>query len=175
MRRRSWTLLEANRRAEGSRSRVTNRCFGRGKCSVLTLPNVKALLLVDSTFPRKNAPEHSRLSQRVFGAEVLEHGDRRRQEQAPARVPPRALSWPHKHAHAPAPRSPASRAPADTPAAPRSPRSQHLRLGGASATRLSIRQRLTPLSPPPFATAAAQVHAAEHQPQKESELQPQAS
>ena len=77
-------------------------------------------------------------------------------------APPRALSWPHKHAHAPAPRSPASRAPADTPAAPRSPRSQHLRLGGASPTRLSIRQRLTPFSPPPFASAAAQVHAAEH-------------
>ena len=56
----------------------------------------------------------------------------------------RHVPWPHTHAHAPAPRSPASRAPADTPAAPRSPRSQHLRLGGASPTRLSIRQRLTP-------------------------------
>ena len=98
--------------------------------------DVRSLLLF--TFRRKNAPEHSRLSQRVFGAEVLEHGDRRRQEQAPARVLPRALSWPHTHAHAPAPRSPASRAPADTPAAPRSPRSQHLRLGSASPTCLSI-------------------------------------
>ena len=46
---------------------MTNRCFRvRGKCSVLTSPNVKALVLVDSTFPRKNALEHSRLSQRVL-------------------------------------------------------------------------------------------------------------